>query len=107
MFEPLVDAQRLLGRGGVAQAENAYVGLALRELEAATDWRQAGERLKEIHRLVHQDVTLLPLWQITEYFAYHGSLQGVTNPTGNSPPVTLYQYIESCQCPPLILPDRL
>ena len=107
IFEPLVDAQRLLGRGGAAEARNAYVGLALEQLQRAQDWREVGERLQEIHLLVHQDVTLLPLWQITEYFAYHGSLREVTNPNADLPPVTLYQYIESWQSPPALLPDNL
>ncbi|MDA7979903.1 MAG: ABC transporter substrate-binding protein [Pirellulales bacterium] len=106
IFEPLVDVQRLLGSGGVTEAENAYVGLALQNLLKAEEWPSAGANLKGIHRLVHQDVTILPLWQLTEYFGYHGSLREVSHPTGEQP-VTLYQYIESWQSPPAILPDHL
>lgn len=107
MCEPLVDARRLLGPGGIAEAHNAYVNLALRQLDQATDWRSAADQLKEIHRLVNQDVTILPLWQLTEYFAYHGSLRGVQNRETNAPPVSLYQYLENWQSPPALLPASL
>jgi ABC-type transport system substrate-binding protein len=100
MQEPLIDVQRLFGQGGIAPHGNPYLRLALRELERSPDWRRAHEKLNDIHRLVHEDATVIPLWQISEHLAHHKALQGTA-----SQPLTLYQQIEQWQSPPAVLPD--
>jgi ABC-type transport system substrate-binding protein len=89
MCEPLVDARRLLGREGLAATSSPYVDQALRRLADASSWAEARQRLLELHRLCHHDLSVIPLWQITDFFAYHRRLRGV----GESP-VGLYQNVD-------------
>ena len=78
--EPAIDARRILGEDGLAGGCSPYVTLALRELGLASDWNQARARLREIHRLVHDEAGVIPLWQLSEHFAHHESVQGATGP---------------------------
>jgi tetratricopeptide (TPR) repeat protein len=41
MWEPVIDARRLLAPAGVTSIGNEYVGMALRRLDAAKNWREA------------------------------------------------------------------
>jgi len=95
LWEPTSDLWRLLGPGGLATGASSYVGLALRQLEDADNWPAARRRLFELHRLIHDDVSVVPLWQLTEYFAYHDRVQGI----GNAP-VTLYQQMHQWKVAP-------
>lgn len=71
-WEPVGDASRFFGR--------------VLEAPDAPSMRLA---LKKLHREVYDETTILPLYQLTDYFAYHASLKGV-----NSQPVTLYHGVE-------------
>jgi ABC-type transport system substrate-binding protein len=88
--EPLVDAARLLGPEGVIGEASPYMNLALVQLAKATNWAEARQILQRIHQLAADDIAIIPLWQLTEHFAYHRSLQGI-----GATPVLLYQDIES------------
>ena len=90
MQEPVVDLPRLLGQNGVFPASDPYVGLALRQLAEAENWRTARQSLHELHRQLHNDVTVIPLWQLTEHFAYHRGVRGVSER-----PITFYQNLEN------------
>ncbi|GAG28569.1 unnamed protein product, partial [marine sediment metagenome] len=92
VWEPVVDSRRLLGEDGISGGASSYMSLALRQLEHATDWAQVGDKLRQIHRLAHQEISVVPLWQLTDHFAYHNSLKGV-----GSGPVSLYQNVENWQ----------
>ena len=76
-WEPLVDARRMLGPKGLAPAGGTRVELALQRLDKAKDWEQAGARLKDVHRMAYNDVSVIPLWQITNYFAHHKGVTGI------------------------------
>jgi len=89
IWEPVVDARRLLGSEGPAGGASPYMRLALRQLQQATDWPQVGEKLRHIHRIAHDEVSVVPLWQLTDHFAYHRALTGL-----GTRPVSLYQNIE-------------
>ncbi|HEX5102346.1 MAG TPA: ABC transporter substrate-binding protein [Pirellulaceae bacterium] len=92
MHEPVVDAWRLLGPGGaVGDCSPAMLAL-LRSLQAATDEQQALAALHEIHRLAAAELPAIPLWQLTDHFAWHTSVQGI-----GQRPVTLYENIEQWQ----------
>jgi ABC-type transport system substrate-binding protein len=101
MWEPIIDAKRLLGPQGIVGRASPYMDQALRELEIAEDWRRARERLLHVHRIAHYDLTIIPLWQMTDHFAYQKGLQGV-----GSKPAMLYQNIESWQSPPWFSEDQ-
>jgi ABC-type transport system substrate-binding protein len=90
MWEPVVDARRLLGSDGILGRSTRYMGLALRELDDAPDWGQARECLHRIHRICYDDVTIIPLWQLLDHFAvYRAGLEGAGGTV-----VSLYQNVE-------------
>jgi ABC-type transport system substrate-binding protein len=89
MREPLVDAQRLFGPGGFSVVTDPYIRLVLRQVDQAENWKEARDRLYELHRLLYEDVTLLPLWQMIDYFAYHRGLRGV-----QERPIFFYQDVD-------------
>ena len=89
VWEPVVDARRLFGDNGLVGRCGPYLGLALHQLDEATDWRQARDCLRRVHRIAHNDVAIIPLWQLMDSFAYHESLKGVA-----ASPVSLYQNVE-------------
>jgi len=95
--EPLIDAGRLLGREGLTPADNPTIQLTLQQIEQARNWQQARERLLMLHRLLYEDVTLLPLWQTHDHFAYRRTLQGIAPAR-----TTLYQDIELWQLAPAL-----
>lgn len=87
--EPIVDAKRLLGEEGVAAPGSPYVRLALRGLDDAANWQDVYQQLQTLHRLIYDDVSVIPLWQTVDYLAYHARVKGIPDN-----PVTLYQNIE-------------
>lgn len=92
LWEPLVDARRLLGSDGLLGQSSPPLDLALRQLERATQWNQACAALRQIHRLVHEEAAVIPLWQLTEHRAVHDSLQGLP-----SAPVSMYDEVQQWQ----------
>ena len=92
MWEPLVDARRLLGADGPAGACSPAMAAELKQLAGAADWQAACGVLRRIHRLVHEEATVVPLWQLPEHFAHQARLQGV-----GAAPLTLYQNVEQWQ----------
>ncbi len=93
-WEPLVDARRVLGENGIAGQCSPYMTQALRQLDEAVDWTQARDCLHRIHRIAMNDVSILPLWQLVDYFVCHESLRGVS-----ARPVSLYQNVEQWRPP--------
>ena len=94
-WEPAVDASRLFATWGLNPANNTYISLALRDVENAKDWQEARGALMRLHRLVHDDVTIIPLYQTFDYYAYRTSVQGLVNGQ-----VTLYQNVEKWRVAP-------
>ncbi len=68
---------------------SSYMNLALRKLDTARNWREVRSRLRDIHRVVHNDVAVIPLWQTVNYFAYRKSLKNVGDRL-----ISLYQNVE-------------
>ncbi len=89
LWEPLVDSRVLLGEDGMTGKGSSYMDLALRKVDSATSWAQVRSQLQYVHRVAHNDVAVIPLWQTVNFFAYRKSLKNV----GDSP-VSLYQNIE-------------
>jgi len=98
--EPLVDVPRIFGAGGTAPSTDPYVGLALRQLEEAENWKEIRGRLHELHRLIHEEVTVIPLWQMTDYFVYHRGLRGMRDR-----PIFFYQDVDKWRVVPPVLKD--
>jgi hypothetical protein len=89
MLEPLVDLPRLMAREGVVPSDDPYVSLAIRRLDNSENWKEARENLYELHQMLKNDLPLIPLWQMIEYFAYHEGLRGV-----QQRPVFFYHDVE-------------
>jgi ABC-type transport system substrate-binding protein len=87
VWEPLVDIYGLLTEttDGI---DNDYVDMALRHVNAAGNWREARERLHELHRIVHDQITVIPLWQTVDRFAVSQRIRGI-----GELPLTLYQNV--------------
>ena len=88
IWEPLVDARRLLGPHGLAGHCSASMSLALQDVDQAKNWKEARTRLQEVHQIALNDLAVIPLWQTVDFFAHRKNLQGV-----GSAPVTLYQNV--------------
>jgi ABC-type transport system substrate-binding protein len=99
MGEPVTDAERLLGGSGLARGATPYVELALKQLEGASDWPKIRDLLRGLHRIVHDDVAVVPLWQLLDFYAYRKNVKGI-----GEKPFTLYQNLEQWQ-PPFSYPD--
>ncbi len=89
MWEPLVDAPRVLGENGLASGYSAQMGEALGQLQRAADWSEVCSRLRRIDRLAHDEVAVVPLWQLPDYFAFRKDFDGIKKGT-----LTLYQNVE-------------
>ena len=88
IWEPLVDARRLLGPDGLAGHCSASMSLALQNVDQAKNWKEARTRLQEVHQIALNDLPVIPLWQTVDFFAHRKNLQGI-----GTAPVTLYQNV--------------
>lgn len=86
IWEPIIDARRLLGPRGLAGSEDQLIGLGLRRLEEARNWKEVRDRLLVLHSISHHELPVLPLWQMVDSFAYRANLSGM-----GSNIVSLYQ----------------
>lgn len=77
MWEPAVDVQRLLGPGGLAASRDPYIVMALESLQQAANWPDVRNALQRLHQLVHFQLPVLPLWQMSDWLAYRRQLTGV------------------------------
>ena len=88
--EPVTDARTLLGSTGLAgDVQSPYLDAALRDLDAATNWKDVRTRLAKLHEIANHELPVIPLWQTINYFAYRNSLRGISES-----PVALYQDID-------------
>jgi ABC-type transport system substrate-binding protein len=92
LAEPLVSVGRLFGPGGAGNS-SAAVTTACRRVYEASSWDEAIQRLHALHRIAHQEVAVLPLWQLVEHYAVHASLKGI-----GRRPFSLYQNVGQWQC---------
>jgi hypothetical protein len=86
VWEPVIDARRILGPDGLAGSQDQLVGLGLRRLEEARNWREVRDRLLDLHFIAHHELPVLPLWQMVDSYAYRRELIGI-----GSDIVSLYQ----------------
>jgi ABC-type transport system substrate-binding protein len=102
VWEPIVDAQAILGPGGVAGGlQSAYLDAALRDLTSATNWKEVRSRLALVHDISSHELPVIPLWQSINFFAYRTSVRGI-----GDAPVTLYQNVAQWPTTPPANPAR-
>jgi tetratricopeptide (TPR) repeat protein len=88
VWEPVTDAERLLGVGGPAQTNNQYIVQALGILNSARTWKEVRQGCLDLHALVAAHLPVIPLWQVSETMAYRTEILNVTKR-----PVGLYQDV--------------
>jgi hypothetical protein len=89
-WEPVVDARRLLGEHGITGHCNAYLSLALAKLDRAETWKEIRIRLGEIHRLVADELVVIPLYQTVNHYAFRRDAAHLGTRV-----VSLYEDVES------------
>jgi peptide/nickel transport system substrate-binding protein len=87
--EPIIDIFHMFGPTGLVTKPSAYVQQALNELAEVKRWSDARAVLNRLHELVHNELSVIPLWQLTNHYAYRRGLQGLSDNA-----MTLYQDID-------------
>ena len=77
MEEPLVDALNIIGSGGIAEEVSAPIEQTLRNLSYAQSWQSACAALRRLHRQTAIDLSIVPLWQVKEHFAYRNTVREI------------------------------
>lgn len=90
VWEPVADARRIVGPDGLAKSDSQLVGMGLRMLEMSKNWKDVSDGLRELHRISHHELPVLPLWQLVDSYAFRKEIRGV----GRSN-VTLYQSLDN------------
>ena len=75
--EPLTDASKLIGLSGFAKNVSAPIEQTLQKLSYAESWRDACSKLRTLHRQIAVDLSVLPLWQIKEHYAFRGTVKEI------------------------------
>ncbi len=98
--EPLVDAYRLFGHNGLVKISDPTIEQALRQLDSAYSWAEVSRSLRRVHRQTNSNLTILPLWQTVEHYAYRKNLYNVGDRL-----IHLYQNVDKWKINGLALPD--
>ena len=78
MEEPLVDASNVIGAEGIATAVSAPIEQTLRNLSYARSWQRVRVAdLRRLHRQTAVDLSVVPLYQVREYFAYRDTVRAI------------------------------
>ncbi|QEG20632.1 ABC transporter substrate-binding protein [Mariniblastus fucicola] len=75
--EPLTDATRIMGTYGIAKDVSSPVDQSLQKLGYAESWQDASRTLRRIHRQVSNDLSIIPMYQIKEHFAFRKNVYGL------------------------------
>lgn len=77
MQEPLVDARRIFGQTGLVKTIDASVEQSLDRIDRVRNWQAAGSSLRNLHEKVYNEMTILPLWQVPQYYAYRSNVRNL------------------------------
>ncbi len=75
--EPLTDAGRIMGPAGLAKVVSPPVESTLQKLGNSITWQEACRNLRLTHRQIANDLSVIPLYQIKEHFAYRKNVYGL------------------------------
>lgn len=95
MWEPAGDVFRLFSLPMFDDRLSPYVTLSLARVMEAADWPEMSARLRAVHRAVHDDVAVLPLYQLEDYFVIRKGIEAVP-----PRPAVLYQDVENWRVVP-------
>ncbi len=99
LSDPAHDLGRLFGPGGMAETANPALLAAIASAQEAASKESTAEeqaaQLKRVHQLAAAELPVIPLWQLTDHFAVHSSIQAVAEQ-----PAALYEQIDAWQVAP-------
>ncbi len=95
MWEPAGDVFRLFTLPVFDGRLSPYVTLSLARVTEAADWPEMSARLRAVHRAVYDDVAVLPLYQLADYFVIRKGIEEVP-----ARPAVLYQDVEKWRVVP-------
>jgi tetratricopeptide (TPR) repeat protein len=95
MWEPATDAERFFGEDGIAASTDPFIVQALGKLRQSRNWTEVRTSLQDIHRLVSLHLPVLPLWQVTDAFAFSNNVKGIAKQ-----PMSLYQDLNKWRIQP-------
>jgi hypothetical protein len=75
--EPLTDATRIMGTHGIAKTVSSPVEQSLQKLGYSKSWQGTSRTLRRIHRQVSNDLSVIPMYQIKEHFAFRKNVYGL------------------------------
>ncbi|MDG1874473.1 MAG: ABC transporter substrate-binding protein [Mariniblastus sp.] len=87
--EPLADASKLIGLSGFANKVSAPIEQTLQKLSYSESWRDTCSKLRTLHRQVAVDLSVLPLWQVKEHYAFRGTVKEIGRDL-----IHMYQHID-------------
>ncbi|MDA0658395.1 MAG: ABC transporter substrate-binding protein [Planctomycetota bacterium] len=88
MVEPLIDVAYFSANSSTLPS-SAYLTLAINRVQESADWQSARTRLRELHRVFHEDVSVISLWQLQDYAVHRRGFTGIVPPV-----MRLYDSIE-------------
>ncbi len=94
--EPLIDANFLFGSRGIVKGLSAPVEQMMRSVNFSNSWRSASNSLRQLHRLTLNDVSVIPLWQMSEYYAVRRNVSDIGRDL-----MYLYQFVDRWKIRPL------
>lgn len=77
MQEPLVDARRIFGRHGIVKTVDANVEQSLNYIDQVKNWQAAGSGLRRLHTQIYNKLSILPLWQVPQYYAHRPNVRNM------------------------------
>lgn len=95
MEEPLTDAHKLVGNRGIAKNVSAPIEQTLRILNYSRSWQSSCAALRRLHRQIRVDLSVIPLWQITEHYAFRNTARNLGREL-----VHLYQNVDRWKIDP-------
>ena len=87
--EPLIDAVRLFGNHGLTNDVSAPVEQSLRNVITSQTWQGASLALRNIHRQISVDLSVIPLFQVKEQYAFRDNVYNIGRNL-----IHLYQNVE-------------
>lgn len=97
MNEPLVEADFLFGPQGLVKSLSAPTQQTMRQVSFSNSWRSASLNLRQLHRQLQNDASVIPLFQMREFYAYRSHVGEVGRDL-----IYLYQNVDQWQMLPMV-----
>lgn len=96
MNEPLSEAGFLFGPKGLVANLSATSEQTMRLVQVSSSWRLASTNLRQLHRQLINEMAILPLYQMREFYAYRANTKNIGRDL-----MYLYQMVDQWRIEPL------